>query len=244
MNRKRVNERICLLSKDKESFKGYVDFYYSNEIFSGPSVYFHNKVINLMRNNDYRSLLENEHFIEYVYATLASWGMHRMGPTGSKMRDFKVFRQSILSNKNLFLELKKSRLEALTDENKEDVFPMLKTLFKNLVVMQSGSNLVGNSKVIHHLLPDLVPPIDRQYTIRFFYGDLTSKYAPLFHKEEETDLFLEIVDYFRIICKRLNLTENDYDKTKPFNTSIPKVIDNAMIGLIQEHQGLSNKEDT
>lgn len=233
MNKRRVTERINLLSRDKDSFKKYVDFYYSNEIFFGPSVYFHNKVINLIRNSDYGVLLEDERFIEYVYATLASWGMHRMGPKGSKMRDFEGFAQSILSTKSLFLRLKKYRLDAVTEQNKGDVFEVLERLFKNLRIMQSGSNLVGNSKVIHHLLPDLVPPIDRQYTIRFFYGNLTSKYTPLFHKEEETDLFLDIVGYFGVICKKLNLTESDYDNTKSFNTSIPKVIDNAIIGLIQ-----------
>ncbi len=78
-----------------------------------------------------------------------------------------------------------------------------------------------------------MPPIDRQYTIRFFYGNLTSKNTPVFHKEEESELFLDIVKYFSIICKKVNLTKNDYDKTRLFNTSIPKVIDNAIIGLIQ-----------
>lgn len=233
MNKRRVTERIHLLSRDKESFKKFVAFYHSREIFFGPSVYFYVKVINLLRDSDYGLLLEDEHFVEYVYATLACWGMHRMGPTGSKMRDFEGFRKSILSNKNLFLELKRYRLDALPEENRRDIFGVLQSLFKNLRVMHSGSNLVGNSKVIHYLLPDLVPPIDRQHTIRFFYGDLTSKYTPTFRKEEETELFLEIVGYFRTICKRLNLTINDYDKTKSFNTSIPKVIDNAIIGLIQ-----------
>lgn len=244
MNKRRVTERIDLLTRDKESFKKHVDFYYSKEIFFGPSVYFHNKVINLVRNSNYMLLLEDEHFIEYVYATLASWGMHRMGPTGSKMKDFEVFRKSIVSAKNDFLELKKHELNALTEENKEKVFSGLRKLFKDLRVMHSGSNLVGNSKVIHHLLPDLVPPIDRQYTIRFFYGDLTSKNTPMYRNEEETDLFLEIVDYFRIICKRLKLTINDYDKTKSFNTSIPKVIDNAIIGLIQSMKGRGAKHSS
>jgi len=233
VNKTRVTERMNLLSKDKNSFRKYVDFYYSNEIFFGPSVYFHNKVINLVRNSDYEFLLEDEHFVEYVYATLASWGMHRMGPKGSKMRDFKGFMESILSNKSLFLKLKKYRLDAVTEQDKREIFKVLERLFQSLKIMQSGSNLVGNSKVIHHLLPDLVPPIDRQYTIRFFYGNLTSKYTPLFRKEEETDLFLDVVRYFGVVCKRLNLTDDDYDKTKSFNTSIPKVIDNAIIGLIQ-----------
>lgn len=234
MNKSRVAERIHLLSNDKESFKKYLDFYYSTGIFFGPSVYFHNKVIDLVRTRDYKLLLGDEHFIEYVYATLASWGMHRIGLGGPKMRDFQGFRQSILSKRNLFLELKKYRLEALNERNKGGVFERLKRLFGNLEVMHSGSNLVGNSKVIHHLLPDLTPPIDRQHTIRFFYGGLKSKFTPSFRKEEETDIFLDIAEYFRIICNRLNLTENDYDKTKSFNTSIPKVIDNAIIGLIQK----------
>jgi len=234
VNKTKAFERINLLSKDMNSFRKYVDFYYSNEIFFGPSVYFHNKVINLVRNNDHELLLEDERFVEYVYATLASWGMHRMGPKGSKMRDFKDFMESILSNKSLFLKLKRHRLDNLTERSKREVFEVLERLFQNLKIMQSGSNLVGNSKVIHHLLPDLIPPIDRQYTMRFFYGNLKSKYTPLFRKEEETDLFLDIVGYFGVICKRLDLTEDDYDQTKSFNTSIPKVIDNAIIGFVQK----------
>jgi hypothetical protein len=33
-----------------------------------------------------------------------------------------------------------------------------------------GSPLVDNAKMLHFLLPGLVPPIDRTYTGRFFYG--------------------------------------------------------------------------
>ncbi|MGA8923203.1 MAG: hypothetical protein WB682_08655 [Candidatus Dormiibacterota bacterium] len=32
----------------------------------------------------------------------------------------------------------------------------------------SNATIVVNSKAFHHLFPDLIPPIDRQYTIRFF----------------------------------------------------------------------------
>ena len=233
MNKAKVSERILMLSESKETFKRCLDSYYQNEIFFGPSVYFHRKVINSIRDSgDYEKLLDNELFAEYIYATLASWGMHRMGPAGSKMRDFRDLRNSILSNKSSLLELKKFNITMLNDQNKRIIFPLLRRLFENIEVMQSESKLVGNSKIIHHLLPDLVPPIDREYTIRFFYGDLKSKYTPLFFREEESGLFLEITDYFHTICDRLQLTENDYDKTKSFNTSIPKVIDNAIIGLI------------
>lgn len=222
-----------MISKDKQSFSKYVAFYYSNEIFGGPSVYFHSKVIDFIRNNDYASLLKNERFMECIYATLASWGMHRMGSGGSKMKNFDEFKDSIQMNEILLMRLRDYRLDTLPEENKMRATELLKELFNKLRVMQSNSNLVGNSKVIHHLLPDLVPPIDREYTLRFFYGSLTSKYSPQFSKNEETDIFINIVNYFWTIRKKVSLTENDYDKTKSFNTSIPKVIDNAIIGFIQ-----------
>ena len=33
----------------------------------------------------------------------------------------------------------------------------------------SGTQIVAGTKALHHLLPDLIPPIDRTYTIRFFH---------------------------------------------------------------------------
>ena len=35
-------------------------------------------------------------------------------------------------------------------------------IFDGLVAKKSSTRLVGNSKAVHHLLPDLVPPIDRE----------------------------------------------------------------------------------
>jgi hypothetical protein len=37
-------------------------------------------------------------------------------------------------------------------------------------VSTSQTQIVAGSKFLHHLLPDLVPPIDRQYTFSFFTG--------------------------------------------------------------------------
>jgi hypothetical protein len=34
----------------------------------------------------------------------------------------------------------------------------------------SETQIVAGSKVLHPVLPDLIPPIDRQYTFRFFTG--------------------------------------------------------------------------
>ena len=58
--------------------------------FNGPSLYFHQKALECQQTE----FLSNRH-IEYVYATLVAWGMHRMGPTGTKMPNFDEFTREL-----------------------------------------------------------------------------------------------------------------------------------------------------
>ena len=95
--------------------------------------------------------------------------------------------------------------------------------------MKSGSNLVGNSKVMHHLLPDLIPPIDRSHSLKFFYGNMNIA-------KDETELFIECVENFLKIARSVN--DLATFPLTGFNTSIPKIIDNAIMGFImKEAQG-------
>jgi hypothetical protein len=59
--------------------------YYENETFGGPSLYFQVQSLNAARERNF------DRFCECTYAMLASWGMHRMGSRGSKMREFGDF---------------------------------------------------------------------------------------------------------------------------------------------------------
>ena len=73
---------------------------------------------------------------------------------------------------------------------------------------------------LHHLLPDLVPPIDGNYTINFFYGP--SVVTTSLTREKEEKIFLEIFESFNYISKKLGLTEADYlNDERGFTTSIP-----------------------
>jgi hypothetical protein len=47
----------------------------------------------------------------------------------------------------------------------------LKTIFSGIRCMASGASLVGNSKVMAHLMPHLIPPVDREYTLKFLFGN-------------------------------------------------------------------------
>jgi hypothetical protein len=220
LNRQSIEERVSNLVRN---FSHYLWYFGDNIKFSGPSVYFHKKVIEKIRQIEkHEQLFDDNLFFEYIYATLAAWGMHRMGEETAKMADYHEFKESICSNKEQILDLSGFKLQAIPDGKVDSVKTKLVSLFKNLRIMESETKLIGASKAIHHLLPDLVPPIDRQHTLRFFYGNTN-----ITRGEEE--IFLELFEKFREIATHLR---NEDFKFEGFNTSLPKIIDNAIMGYV------------
>jgi len=167
----------------------------------------------------------NEYFLDLVYATLATWGLDRMDGK-ARLVDFDIFRNSIKDNLTILQELSRFKLNIINNEDKEEIKSKLAILYEKLKVMESRAKLVGVSKALHHLLPDLVPPVDRKYTLKFFYNRLD------YEEKEGKQKFLDIFDAFYEICKKLNLTERDLKRE--WDTSIPKLIDNAIIGYCQK----------
>ena len=109
---------------------------------------------------------------------------------------------------------------------------LLKEIFQGVNVMASGTTLVGNSKVMHHMLPNIVPPIDREYTLRILRGSTTITNDP----EKEWDTMREIMSGFFIPVAsdaRFGTKAHEWIANSaacPWDTSIMKVIDNLLIG--------------
>ena len=135
--------------------------YYRSEVFGGPSLYFHHRALHASKQGNF------DQFAESVYALLAAWGMHRMGRGGSKMREFDDFQASLKPLWATVLTLQKASPDSL---NQEDGWRDLRNIFIGIRCMASGTSLVGNSKVMAHALPNLVPPVDREYTLTFLFG--------------------------------------------------------------------------
>lgn len=195
-------------------------------VFTGPSLYFHRKALKIDNSKDLERSVEN------IYAVLVSWGMHRMGKKGSKMNDFDKFKESINSVVDDIYKARKMRLE---DINSID-FDIIENIFKNINVMESKTILVGNSKVMAHLLPNLIPPVDRNYTLRYMMGNTNIVNG----KETEWKLFKGlIINFFNPIASDpvfLELSKKwmkEGEKYK-WDTSIPKIIDNLIIGSFKE----------
>ena len=189
----RIQERVEDLCS---SFDIYIGEFDKASIFSGPSLYFHFRTIERLKNCvSISSALDDDLFFEYLYATLTAWGLHRMGPGGAKLADFDVFIKSIRDQKIQIGNLEGRALFKLSEEDLNNITDILWQILNNIRASASATKLVANSKALHHILPNLVPPIDREYTLRFFYDNKT-----ISGKDEQ--LFREIYPQFYTIGSR------------------------------------------
>jgi hypothetical protein len=215
----KYNEKIREILSSAEQFH---DSYYKAETFRGPSLYFHKRA--LATRYDPTSLTH----LEYVYATLASWGMHRMGRGGSKMRSFEILSQSVQSLKGGIAEAQTFDFREMS----ESKWALLKEIFCGVKVMASGTTLVGNSKVMHHMLPNIIAPIDREYTLWFLRGNTTIRNDLetewLLMKEIISQFFIPVACDTKFYSKAEQWMKRNEDY--PWDTSILKVVDNLVIG--------------
>jgi len=196
--------------------------YYEVKTFGGPSLYFHRKSLEAGAATDFTRRLE------YVYATLTAWGMHRMGRGGSKMLPFDEFQTSMMPLQDRIREAARLQPPDMTDED----WANIEAIFKGIRVMASGTSIVGNSKVLAHLIPNIVPPIDREYTLRFLRGHTNIANG----LDEEWSLMKELIAQFFIPVSSETAFQAKAkawlsDQTRyPWDTSVLKIIDNLIIG--------------
>jgi len=208
--------------------------------FGGPSIYFHVQAIKEQESN----FLSDRH-IEMIYATLASWGMHKMGDpeiTKAKMVEFPQFKQSIIKHHDRLQQLSSLRMDSCSQEQYRKYIDDLKHIYFSLKVSISEATIVAHSKTLVHILPNLIPPIDRQYTIRFF-------------TQENKDFFTESGKYrlvnlpqgidaqfadFKKYCCRIKMLFDLCDHQlftidkETFNSSLPKIMDNLIMAFVKD----------
>jgi len=180
----------------------------------------HIKVIDMIRKTDnYETLIKTDHFLKAVHTTLRKWGLDQRR---AKIKKFDDFKENILKNVNAIASLKNFELERLTDLN--SIKGEIISLFNNLNVMESNAKLVSVSKTLAHFIPDLIPPMDMENILYFFYGYKSISI------NAEVKKFWEMFEKFNFIQKKTNLSLKNH-RPEGFNTSIPKMIDNAIWGF-------------
>jgi hypothetical protein len=226
--RRRSLERVAgRLERLTADFGQYVATFETRQAFPGPSLYFHNRAIERRReHNAVGTLLEDTLFLEYAYAVLPAWGMHRMGPQAAKVGDFTQITTSLRKVAPTLEQLWPLRITALDEHESREAAALAWDVIAQIQVSTSRTQIVAGSKFLHHLLPDLVPPIDRQYTFNFFTGQTqVPSDRAAFH-----DWFPRLAD----IGRRCQEPIQDAIARKGFMaTGEAKVIDNAIMGFMQ-----------
>jgi len=220
---KRMQQRVDKLIAH---FDQYMQVFDEANPFTGASLYFHLRTIEALRKHRFASrALDDDCFFVLLYATLASWGMQRPGLNSpTTLVDFRDMLGSFVAQRPAIESLESLRLSRLSESELRDASDGVWKLMDSLSVGRQRAKLVVNSKALHHVLPDLVPPIDRAYVLRFFYNRRT-----LTSPEEKT--FKEIYPFFHRVAQaaapRLpNLLG------KGMHTSETKIIDNAIVGFV------------
>ncbi|MCJ7624789.1 MAG: hypothetical protein MUO76_14910 [Anaerolineaceae bacterium] len=115
--------------------------------------------------------MDDNEFFESLYATLTAWGMQRMGPGNTKLVEFEEMRQSFLEQRDRIESVQKKTLFDIAWEDVQITAEKCWEIICSLRVGIGRVKLVAGSKALQHLIPDLIPPIDRQYSLQFFYGN-------------------------------------------------------------------------
>jgi hypothetical protein len=180
---------------------------------AGPSLYFYKKAFRFRATSpNIESFLGCDYNIEILYATLVSWDMNSRG---AKMKNFDDFKGNITSCLPQFIELEEMVKPQSIDYQK--ILYLLIKLYRILDLMISDAKLVSNSKLLHFLFPTICMPIDRENTLNYFYGT----------QSESEKRYTEITLFTFDIIKNNQNFQQYLDKN--WNTSIPKLIDNAII---------------
>ncbi|ALM75476.1 hypothetical protein TBCH5v1_1563 [Thermococcus barophilus] len=169
-------------------------------------------------------------FLNILYATLISWGMHnfRFQNKGPKLKPFNEF---VINLRNSQVSECLKALAGYSIDKFPEVKDNIKKLYSYLDPVRSKTKIVGRSKLLHFLFPNLIMPIDFRHTITFLQ-------LPEPQWSTEIDAFLKIQEWASEFArdhkgKLEKLLDNEWNQT------IPKVIDNLIIYYCKKHHDKS-----
>jgi len=166
-----------------------------------------------------RAALQDKVYLKSLYRTIQAWGI---GSRGSKLRPFDDFVSALNAN-----ALEISELDGLKlDQPRLEIDLVVRQVWKlvdTTEIVENKAKLVPCSKTLHHILPDLIVPMDREYT-QVFFGWQNPRF-----QYDQAFCFGEAFRAFQKISKMVN--PGQYIGSG-WNASLTKVIDNAVVGLI------------
>jgi hypothetical protein len=207
--------------------------------FGGPCVYFHHECLSA----GVRAFLSTRH-IEMLYATLTAWGMHRMGDaetTKTKLTNWERFHGSLASQSEGLQRFRPHHMLDMSEAEYSDAIVALWPHYEALDLSVSDATIVANSKALHHLFPNFIPPIDRQYTIRFLrcppeqWFDARGKFRTIQLPaliEDQFNLFCTTCVEIKRLADRVDRALFDGQR-REYGVTVPKALDNAIVNYVR-----------
>jgi hypothetical protein len=202
-----------------ENFVACVDAYDQQVPFLRTGQYeWHRATIDArMRCGSVHRALDDEAFTALLYETLQKWGI---GRRASRLVPLEEFRQRMREADGPITAPEDTRI----DDAALDVPAVCERIWQiieNLGIVENRSLIVPGTKALHHVLPGLVPPMDRAWTGAFF---LWSAAAPQYAQTATfTRTFTGLAQVARAVHPAGFIGEG-------WRTSGSKILDNAMIG--------------
>src|SRR6266545_4206185 len=216
--RELVEDRLRALAGD---FGRYVDAYDQQREFAPRQLRPHRQTIALRREaNGVGEAIDSDDFLASLRSTLTAWGL---GVRRSRLRPQREFDEAIRSARAQIVALEDLRIDdpALPVTAGEQVWQVI----GSLGVVDNRAKLVAGTKTLHHLLPDLVVPMDREWTGRFFQLHQHQWQ----HLPAQRRTFLQAHRDFRDLACQVE--PQQYVDGRGWRTSRTKILDNALIGF-------------
>lgn len=167
--------------------------------------------------------VDDDRLMRLLWETLLAWGI---GSRGSRLVPYPEFCRAIRPGKGEICSLDGLWIDD-PSLNIDEVVVRLWNLVKGLNIVENDTKLVACSKALHHLLPDLIMPMDRQYTRVFFHC-----YGSQFQYGQRR--FFEQA-YRSLVQLAREVGPGQYVGSG-WRTSRTKVLDNALIAYCQENR--------
>lgn len=164
----------------------------------------------------------DDDFLRLLHETLKLW---RMDQRAAKLVSFKDFVAALRDRQREISSLEPYRLED-PNLNATQVSDTLWKLITALPICGNHAKLVSSTKALHHVLPDLVVPMDRAFTGAFFQWN-----AYNWQTVQERTFKSAFGDFAEIA----RATRPSQLIGAGWRTSSTKIIDNAIVGFCRSH---------
>jgi hypothetical protein len=214
------------------AFGHYVRVYDERVPFTGEQLAAHRECIRLRREaGSVRAAVDDERFEEALLRTLRAWGIGIRASRLVPARDFTAALHAALPR------LEDLEQFVIDGALPSDIVDRLWSVVSSLGIVQNSAKIVAGTKALHHLLPDLIVPMDRAWTGAFFRFHLPEWQDPASQRR----IFGLAYAQFAQIARQVQLGQ--YVTGLGWRTSRTKVIDNAVIGFCKAELASASARD-